>query len=111
RGRKPVMLYVRTRDRLVIAVDIRSSRTFVMLTDLAANALTLDSFETPASPEELIEELTERAETLRRTHSTVGEIEGIGVAFSGMVDSEGTLLYAPQLGWRDVRIREALRES
>src|SRR5688500_14049339 len=29
RGRKPVMLYVRTRDRLVVAVDVRSSRTFV----------------------------------------------------------------------------------
>ena len=34
RGRRPQMLYVRTRDRLVVAIDIRFSSTFVMLTRL-----------------------------------------------------------------------------
>jgi hypothetical protein len=34
RGRRPQMLYVRTHDRLVVAIDIRFSSTFVMLTGL-----------------------------------------------------------------------------
>lgn len=108
RGRKPVMLYVRTEDRLVIAVDVRSSRTYLMLTDLAANALWDDSFETPPSPGLLIEELGSRIARIRTSHAARGEIEGVGVAVSGMVDDGGTLLYAPQLGWRKVAIRDEL---
>ena len=39
RGRKPQMLFVRTRDRLVVAIDVRFSRTDIMLGDFAANAI------------------------------------------------------------------------
>jgi len=35
RGRKPKMLYVRTRDRLVVGVDVRFSRTYLMLEALS----------------------------------------------------------------------------
>jgi hypothetical protein len=38
RGRRPQMLYVRTRDRLVVGVDVRFSRTAVMLADFAGHA-------------------------------------------------------------------------
>ena len=108
RGRKPVMLYVRTQDRLIVAVDVRSSRTYVMLTDLAGVRLSLETFETPPSPDQLVSELIERVNRLRTAHSAMGEVEGIGVAVSGIVDRDGMILYIPQLGWRLVSIREAL---
>jgi predicted NBD/HSP70 family sugar kinase len=59
----------------------------------------------------LIEELSGRIEALRSTHGARGELEGIGVAVSGMVDDAGTILYAPQLGWRLVPLRDELAEA
>src|SRR3954471_8625165 len=38
RGRRPMMLCVRTKDRLAIAVDVRFSRTYIMLSDFAGTA-------------------------------------------------------------------------
>lgn len=108
RGRKPVMLYVRTRDRLVVAVDIRSSRTYVLVTDFDGSQIALETFETPGSPEEMLEELASRVNRLTGAYRHLGQVEGVGVAFSGMVDADGTILYAPQLGWRLVSLREPL---
>src|SRR5881392_3807453 len=50
RGRKPKMLYVRTHDRLVIAIDVRFSQTYVMLADFAGTAVALETFETVVDP-------------------------------------------------------------
>jgi predicted NBD/HSP70 family sugar kinase len=129
RGRKPTMLYVRTRDRLAIAVDVRLSRTYLMLSDFAGNELALESFETRFDPGELVEELARRVRRL--VAMSVGQgpgakgkeeqrgpwpltpgplsVVGIGLVVPGMVDRQtGRVLHAPQLGWRDVDVREAL---
>lgn len=111
RGRKPVMLYVRTHDRLAIAVDVRSTRTSLMVTDFDGTEISLETFDTPRSPEALLHELTTRIRGLGSTYAHLGQVEGVGVAFSGMVDPAGTILYAPQLGWRSVALREPLAEA
>ncbi|MDP9349340.1 MAG: ROK family protein, partial [Gemmatimonadota bacterium] len=112
RGRKPTMLYVRTRDRLVVAVDVRFSRTYVMLTDFSGTQLALESFDTVFSPEELVEELARRVHRLADSHAARGRVEGIGVVIPGMVDPEtGMVLNSPQLGWREVALRGALEAA
>jgi N-acetylglucosamine repressor len=109
RGRKPKMLFVRTRDRLVIAVDVRFSRTYLMLADFAGTAIALETFETLVNPEELVREIASRVRRLREVHAGFGGCEGIGLVVPGMVDKQtGRVLNAPQLGWRDVDIRDAL---
>jgi N-acetylglucosamine repressor len=109
RGRKPVMLYVRTGDRLAVAIDVRFTRTYVMLSDFAGEQVGMDSFETVFSPGPLIEELARRVDLLVRAHAGRGRVEGIGVVVAGMIDRRsGTVLNSPQLGWRDVPLREGL---
>jgi N-acetylglucosamine repressor len=109
RGRKPKMLYVRTHDRLVVAVDVRFSRTSLMLSDFGGTAIALETFDTIVDPERLIDELTSRIRRLLRTHRATGKCEGIGLVVPGMVDQRtGRVLNAPQLGWRDVDVRNAL---
>ncbi|HEX2095701.1 MAG TPA: ROK family protein [Longimicrobiaceae bacterium] len=109
RGRRPKMLYVRTRDRLVVSIDVRLSRTYLMLGDFSGTQLALETFETRFSPEELLEELVARIQRLLRTHGSAGECEGIGLVVPGMVDRRtGRVLHAPQLGWHDVEIRDSL---
>jgi N-acetylglucosamine repressor len=109
RGRKPTMLYVRTRDRLVIAIDVRLSRTYLMLSDFAGTELALQSFETRFAPDDLVDELARRVRQMLAARGTPGGCEGIGLVVPGMVDRQsGRVLHAPQLGWRDVDVRDAL---
>jgi predicted NBD/HSP70 family sugar kinase len=109
RGRKPKMLYVRTRDRLVIGIDVRFTRTFVMLGDFSGNPVATESFDTLVEPTALVEALVTRIRRLLREHGGAGHCEGIGLVVPGMVDQKtGRVLNSPQLGWRDVDIRDAL---
>jgi len=111
RGRKPTLLYVRTRDRLAIGIDVRFSRTHVMVSDFAGRELSLESFPTVYEPAALIDELAGRVTDLLHAHASDGEIEGVGVVVPGMVDQEsGRVLNSPQLGWHDVDLRDRLSE-
>lgn len=111
RGRRPRHLRVRTRDRHVLAVDVRFSLTYLMLADFSGRQLALESFPTRFDPDELVSEIAERAASLLVAHE-VADCEGMGVVVPGMVDrTSGRVLNAPQLGWRDVNLLEPLRAA
>ena len=112
RGRKPTMLFVRTQDRLVIAVDVRFSRTYVMLGDFSGSQIAIENFETVTSPAELVTEIARRIDRLVETYAARWQVEGIGLVVPGMVDrATGRILNSPQLGWHDVDIRQALEAA
>jgi N-acetylglucosamine repressor len=112
RGRKPMMLFVRTHDRLAVAVDIRFSMTYLMLTDFSGTPIALETFETVVEPAELVKVLARRIPRLLKTHNAAEKCNGIGLVIPGMVDHHtGRVLNAPQLGWRDVDIRDALANA
>ena len=110
-GRRSTYLYVRTADRLAAAVDVRSSRTAVMLGDFGGHTLALEHLATPRDPAALVDTVAVRLAALRDAHAAVGRCEGVGVVVPGLVDPRtGRVLRAPQLGWRDVDVRDALAE-
>ncbi|MBL0940028.1 MAG: ROK family transcriptional regulator [Gemmatimonadaceae bacterium] len=112
RGRRPKMLYVRTRDRLVIGVDVRFSHTYIMLADFSGTPVALERFDTITEPMALVSELATRVSRLLQSHQGAGVCEGIGLVVPGMTDQRtGRVLFAPQLAWRDVPLREALSEA
>ena len=112
RGRRPRMLHVRTRDRLVVAADVRFARTWLMLSDFSGEQIALETFDTLLDPAALTAELASRIERILRTYGQGGTCEGIGIAVPGMVDHlTGRILNAPQLGWKDVEIRGALAQA
>ena len=111
RGRRPTMLCVRTRGRLVVAVDVRSGRSSIALSDVGGRMLAREAFDTPASPHQLAELLASQVTRLLRLHAPNGAegCQGIGIVLPGMVDRKtGRLIYAPRLGWRDVDLRAAV---
>jgi predicted NBD/HSP70 family sugar kinase len=106
------MLYVRTRDRLVVAVDIRLSMTFIMLTDFSGVPIAVESFDTLADPDACVREIRTRVQRLMTTHADERPCEGLGLVVPGMVDVvTGRVLNAPQLGWRNVDIRQPLSDA
>jgi predicted NBD/HSP70 family sugar kinase len=110
RGRKPTFLYIDSRKRCVVAVDIRLTRTFMMVTDLIGRPLvTVGSFPTVREPKKLIAELSARIKHVLADHKEFGDCEGIGVVVPGMVDRHTSrIIHAPTLGWRDIELRESL---
>ena len=113
RGRKPQFLYIDSRNRCVMAVDVRASRTYVMVTDLVGRQLlTINFFSTDADPAAFVVELTRRIKSILAEHQDVGLCQGIGVVVPGMVDyATHRVLNAPTLGWRDVDLKAALSEA
>jgi predicted NBD/HSP70 family sugar kinase len=111
-GRRPTYLYVRTADRLAAAVDVRASRTTVMLGDFAGRALRVETLPTPHDPGALVAAIAACVAELRAAHRADGSCEGLGVVVPGMVDPlRGRVLRAPQLGWRNVELRSALERA
>jgi N-acetylglucosamine repressor len=110
RGRKPTFLYVESRRRAVVAVDIRASQTYLMLADLLGKPLSgVIGFTTVTDPRMLVKTLARRIRALLAEQQDVDACEGIGVVVPGMVEqSTMKILHAPTLGWRDVDLREAL---
>jgi N-acetylglucosamine repressor len=110
RGRKPTFLYIDSRRRCVVAIDIRVSRTYLQVTDLLGHQLvTTSSFPTDREPKRLVADLSKRIKQVLSNHEELGDCEGIGVVVPGMVDRQTRrIIHAPTLGWRDVAIKEPL---
>jgi N-acetylglucosamine repressor len=113
RGRKPHFLYVDSRGRCVVAVDVRASRTFLVLTDMLGRPIVeISSFPTVRDPVALVRELAQRIRRLLDDHAEAGKCYGVGVVVPGMVDHKTSrVLQAPTLGWRDVDLRPALASA
>lgn len=109
RGRKPTFLHIRTHDRLVVAVDVRFSKTYLMLCDFSGRQLAIETYDTVFSIPEFVKDLTGRVRKLLKRQGLGFACEGIGLVVPGMVDQRtGRILNAPALGWRGVDIRAKL---
>ena len=109
RGRRPTFLYIDSRQRCVVGVDIRASRTYILVTDLMGRQLgVVSSFQTNRDVDVLIQELARRIRQAL-ADKDIGACEGVGVVVPGMVDpAKGRVLHAPTLAWRDVNLRDPL---
>src|SRR5262245_49666654 len=110
RGRKPTFLYIDSRKRYVLAVDLRPTRTSMMVTDLLGEpTMAITSFPTDPDPSRFIRALATRLRRALDDHGKGSRCEGVGLVVPGMVDrTRSRVLFAPRLGWRDVPLRERL---
>ena len=110
RGRRPTFLFIDSRERCVVGVDIRASRTYILVTDLMGRQLgVVSSFQTNRDVDVLIQELARRIKQILADYKEVGACEGVGVSVPGMVEPvAGRVVHAPTLGWHDVSLRDPL---
>ncbi|MEP6902250.1 MAG: ROK family protein [Actinomycetota bacterium] len=111
RGRKPRFLHLNNERAGIIGVNVRPLTTTLALTNLNARFITQDSFPTDPDPQKFLKTLAERIQNLLNSHPQVF-CEGIGVGVPGRVDRETQkLVFAPNLGWRDVDIKGYLEKE
>jgi predicted NBD/HSP70 family sugar kinase len=113
RGRKPTFLYIDSRRRTVVAVDVRASQTYLMPADLLGKPLSgVVGFPTVRDPKALATALGVRIRALLADHGGLAACEGVGVAIPGMIEhATMRVLHAPTLGWRNVDVRDLLASA
>ncbi len=113
RGRKPTFLYINSQKSAAVAVDVRVSRTYLMITDSIGKQVgEIVSFPTKFDPLEFVKDLgiQVRKALLEKVGAT--ECDGIGIVIPGMLDRKtGFVLHAPTLRWRNVNLLEPLSKE
>src|SRR5436190_14958491 len=69
RGRKPTFLHIRTQNRIAIAIDIRFSKSYLMICDFSGRQLALEIYDTIFDVNDFIKDLAARIKRLQKTHA------------------------------------------
>jgi len=111
RGRKPTFLYINAKKSFAVAVDVRASRTYLMVTDSIGKQIgDIVSFATEFDPHKLIKSLGTKVRQILKDAANATDCDGIGIVIPGMLDRKnGIVVHAPTLGWRDVNLLEPLQ--
>jgi N-acetylglucosamine repressor len=113
RGRKPTFLYVNSQKSYAVAVDVRASRTFLMLTDSIGKQISeVISFPTEIDPQRFVETLSETIRKHLPESIQESSCQGIGIVIPGMLDRKtGVVINAPTLGWRNINLLAPLQSE
>ncbi|MEP7074596.1 MAG: ROK family transcriptional regulator [Acidobacteriota bacterium] len=113
RGRKPTFLYINSQRSTAVAIDVRASRTFMMITDSIGKQIgEIVSFPTKFDPQEFVASLGWQIRKALKENTGSMECSGIGIVIPGMLDRRsGVILHAPTLRWRNVNILSALNDE
>ncbi len=114
-GRPAVMLELNPTAGCIIGVELGVGYALIVLTDFRADILWRHqiSLDLALTPHDV---LTKVIALVRQAVDIAGQsdrqIFGLGLGTHGLVDiNSGMLLYAPNLGWRDVLVRNRLQQA
>jgi glucokinase-like ROK family protein len=112
-GRKPMMLLFNERAGYAVGIDLGVNYISAILTDLTGEILyrkriDLHTHQPGAVTHLLIQLIHEVAQ--EAPPSPYGVI-GVGIGLPGIVDEQGSILSAPNLGWNGVSLRQLLTET
>ncbi len=93
---------------LTIGVDIGGTKILGGLVDSAGDVLVQTRRDTPADdPPETVARIAEVIKELSAAH----QIDGVGIGAAAWIDADrSTVLYAPNLAWRNLALRDKLTE-
>jgi glucokinase-like ROK family protein len=113
-GRPPILIEFNERSQYLVGVEVGVRHTTIVVAD--ARGKELDRTELPLSPTKPAEAFrviaTEIRKLMRVAGAPLGRLAAIGIVVPGMVDANtATCLLAPNVGWRNVPVRDLLAKS
>lgn len=109
-GRRPVILHFNKVTGYAIGIDIGVNYVLCVLTDLKGNIITeRNQFVTETPYPAILGVIQEMIQSIMddMPNSRYG-IVGIGVGVPGIINKEGTVLLAPNLGWKTIQLKRDL---
>lgn len=111
RGRKPILLHLNVDRARILGINLRPITTTIGVADPNCRFTALESVATPSDPQEFLALLTKRLRALMKDQGQIF-YEGIGVSLPGRVDDvTRRLVFAPNLGWRDLDLKTPLERA
>jgi predicted NBD/HSP70 family sugar kinase len=110
RGRRPRFLHLNVERAGILGVELRPETTTLGLAGVDARFVAQTSWPTPREPAAFVKELARAVGILRAAHPGIS-CEGMGVSLPGRVDRDGRLVFAPNLGWGKVDLRNMLEAA
>lgn len=110
RGRKPTSLYLNSRRAGIFGINVRPCVTNMALANLDGSFLVQETFPTPPTPDEFVDEVSHRIESLRDQYPIA--CEGVGVSLPGRIDLlSQKFVFAPNLGWHREDLKQQLERA
>ncbi|MBI4758101.1 MAG: ROK family transcriptional regulator [Chloroflexi bacterium] len=116
-GRKPILLQFNYKASLIVGVDQGGTKIAGALADLEGELLAWQrvSYEPGNDRARRLDKLLAViADLLVAAPETNGDgprtIRGIGIGVPGVVRRDGTVVWAPALGWRDLPLKQIVKE-
>ncbi|MBY0124550.1 ROK family protein [Bacillus sp. S/N-304-OC-R1] len=112
-GRRPVMLYFNKNAGYSIGVDLGVNYLLTVLTNLDGEIIKEEMITIKEQSFESVLPLLKKSIHLMidsAPNSPYGVV-GIGVGVPGVVDDKGVILFAPNLKWRNIHLRDYLMEE
>lgn len=94
----------------MLAVDLRPETTTVGLSGVDARFVRQASWRTPKDPAAFVTEVARTVAAFKAAHPQV-VCEVMGVSLPGRVDRTGRLVFAPNLGWPPVNVKDLLETA
>lgn len=99
---------------MYLGVDVGGTNTKIGIVSRLGRVVDIDSFKTmaPISADDLIEKIISNIYViLQKNNLKIEEIEGVGVGIPGVVDDNGIIVQAVNLGWKDVDFKSKLETA
>ena len=113
-GRPPILLEFNQRSEFLVGVEIGVRHTTIALADARGHELTRTELSmSPTKPSDTLRTIaTEIRRTMRSAGAPLGRLAAIGIVVPGLVDANtAACLLAPNIGWRNVPVRDLLARS
>ncbi|NMO97257.1 ROK family transcriptional regulator [Paenibacillus lemnae] len=112
-GRKPRLLLFNGKAGCAVGIEIRLTQMVGVLTDLEGNILAEEEKQLERHDLSFVlETMTQMIQALMgMAPASPYGVVGVGVGVPGMVDGEGNILYAPNLGWEMAPMRQLLEDK
>jgi len=94
----------------IVGVDLRPETTRVGLAGVDVRFLMQTAWPTPRKPSAFADSVARTVDSFRKTHRDV-VFEGMGISVPGRVTETGRLVFAPNLGWGQVDLRDLLESK
>jgi glucokinase-like ROK family protein len=113
-GRPPILLEFNARSQLVVGVYVGARRTTIAVSDAAGDEIARRQWPTSrgAAVDALREVAAEVLSAIAEASVPGARLAAVGAVVPGLTDFHtGVCLLAPNLGWRDVPVRDLLSEA